>query len=77
MQSGVLSVMSEKKINLIIENHKDEPKNNFSHSLLLVKKIVALYVSIRLKHYCKNIRQTILDKNVRKKLSKIVLFKNQ
>ena len=77
MQSGVLSVMSEKKMHLIIENHKDEPKNNFLHSLILVKKVVALYVSMRLKHYCKNMRQTILDKNVRKKLSKIVLFKNQ
>ena len=67
MQSGVLSVMSEKKMHLIIENHKDEPKNNFLPSLILVKKVVALYVSMRLKHYCKNMRQTILDKNVRKK----------
>ena len=40
-------------------------------------KIVAVFVSIRLKHYCKVFRETKLDKKVRKKLSRLVLFKNQ
>ena len=33
--------------------------------------------SIRLKFHCKTIRQTLLEKNVRKKLSKLIQFKNQ
>ena len=55
----------------------DDPRTDYPHFFILVKKIVAVFVSIRLKHYCKIFRETKLDKKVRKKLSKLVLFKNQ
>ena len=79
MQTGVLSIIHEKNIPFQVPKHVDLIQGLKIHIFLylLVKKIVAVYVSIRLKHYCKVFRETKLDKKVRKKLSKLVLFKNQ
>ena len=77
MQTGVLSVIREKDIQFQVPKHVDDPRTDYPHFFILVKKIVAVFVSIRLKHYCKIFRETKLDKKVRKKLSKLVLFKNQ
>ena len=57
--------------------HADNPEVEIPHSIVLVKKIVSIYAASRLKYFCKLYRQTLLDKNVRKKLSKIILFKSQ
>ena len=73
MQTGVLSIIREKNIPFQVPKHVDNPRTDYPHFFILVKKIV----SIRLKHYCKVFRETKLDKKVRKKLSKLVLFKNQ
>ena len=77
MQTCVLSVIREKDIQFQVPKHVDDPRTDYPHFFILVKKIVAVFVSIRLKYYCKIFRETKLDKKVRKKLSKLVLFKNQ
>ena len=73
MQTGVLSIIREKNIPFQVPKHVDDPRTDYPHFFILVK----VFVSIRLKHYCKVFRETKLDKKVRKKLSKLVLFKNQ
>ena len=77
MQTGVLSIIREKNIPFQVPKHVDDPRTDYPHFFILVKKIVAVFVSICLKHYCMVFRETKLDKKVRKKLSKLVLFKNQ
>ena len=71
--------MHEKKIQVFnnFSAHPDHPSVAHSHRVTLIKKIVALFSSLRIKHQCKLVRQTELDKKVRKKLSKLILFKNQ
>ena len=56
-------------------SHPDDPSIGLIHSA--IKKIVAVYVSIRLKHYCKLYRHMYLDKNIRKNMTKTILFKSQ
>ena len=63
-----------KKRNILVFDdfsHPDDPLVATSHALILIKKIVAIFSSVRLKHHCKLVRQTVLDKNVRKKTVKI------
>ena len=55
-------------------SHPDDPSIGLIHSVILMKKIVAVYVSIRLKHYCKLYRHMYLDKNIRKNMTKTILF---
>ena len=78
LQTGVISVLNRKGITAFHNfHHSDDPGIVQKHSLIIVKKIVHLHASIRLKFHCKTIRQTLLEKNVRKKLSKLIQFKNQ
>ena len=78
LQTGVISVLNRKGITVFKNfNHSDDPSVVQKHSLIIVKKIVQVHASIRLKFHCKTIRQTLLEKNVRKKLSKLIHFKNQ
>ena len=73
-QSQLLLSAEEMDLNI---SHPDDPSIELIHCIMLIKKIVAVYVSIRLKHYCKLYRHLHLDKNIRKNMSKIILFKNQ
>ena len=78
VQIGTLKILHDKDI--VVFNdfaHPDDPLVAKSHSLILVKKIVSMFASMRLKHHCKIVRQTVLDQQVRKKLSKLILFKGQ
>ena len=71
-------IIEEKRIEIDWDiGHPDDPLIGLIHSVILMKKIVAVYVSIRLKHYCKLYRPMYLDKNIRKNMTKTILFKNQ
>ena len=58
-------------------SNPDDQSIKLIHSVMLIKKIVGVYVSIRLKHYCELYRHMYLDKNIRKNMSKTILFRNQ
>ena len=78
MQMATLKIIEEKKIEIDWDiSHPDDPSIKLIHSVMLIKKIVGVYVSIRLKHYCKLYRHMYLDKNIRKNMSKTILFRNQ
>ena len=51
------------------------PDNN--HVFILVKLIAKCYCNIRLHHIAKQITSKITESNVRKNLTKLILFKNQ
>ena len=77
MQTATLTVFREKQIDIEQILHPDNPSLNISHSVQMMKNVVRLYVSLRLKHFCKTFRQTRLDKNIRRSLAKSILFQNQ
>ena len=76
MQTATLTVLREKGIEMDQIYHHDNPLLNTHLSVQMVKNLVRLHV-LRLKHFCKTYKQTKLDKNIRKSLSKSILFRNQ
>ena len=48
-----------------------------SHKVAMVKKIVSIYVSLRLEHYCREKNNNMLNKMIRTKLTKSILFQGQ
>jgi len=48
-----------------------------SHLFLLVKTIIDSYCKIRLNHFAKHTSLQINEANVRKNLTKLILFKHQ
>ena len=56
LQTGVISVLNRKGITAFHNfHHSDDPGIVQKHSLIIVKKIVNLHSSIRLKFHCKNL----------------------
>ena len=59
LQTGVISVLNRKGITAFHNfHHSDDPGIVQKHSLIIVKKIVNLHSSIRLKFHCKNLYST-------------------
>ena len=48
-----------------------------NHVFFLVKTIIECYCKIRLHHIAKQASMNINDGNIRKNLTKLILFKNQ
>ena len=58
-----------------LDEHVDS--NLASHKVAMVKKIVTIYVSLRLKHFCREKNNNVLNKMIRTKLTKSILFQGQ
>ena len=58
------------------DNHVESSSLATSHRHQMIKKVVFCYISMRLKHLCKEKNENT-DVKVRRKLCKLVLFKNQ
>ena len=58
------------------DNHVESSSFATSHRHQMIKKVVFCYISMRLKHLCKEKKKNT-DVKVRRKLCKLVLFKNQ
>ena len=58
------------------DNHVDTCSVTTSHRFQLIKKIVSCFITMRLKHLCKE-RNEHSGVKIRRKLSRIILFKNQ
>ena len=62
-----------------LDTHVD-PQNMFnceSHKTVMLKKIVSSYISIRLKHYCKEYNENFLDKKFKRIALKTIHFQGQ
>ena len=58
-----------------LDEHVDS--NLASHKVAMVKKIVTIYVSLRLKHFCREKNNNVSNKMIRTKLTKLILFQGQ
>ena len=58
-----------------LDEHVDS--NLASHKVAMVKKIVTIYVSLRLKHFCREKNNNVSNKMIRTKLTKSILFQGQ
>ena len=74
----VLDIVKDRRPSLFssLDLHVDT-SNVQSHRLALIEKISACYTTLRLRHYCKQLNATKLDKRIRKTKSKLILFENQ
>ena len=77
----MLSVLEDINISSIfvdLEEHMLEQSIMDNHVLLLVKAVARSYVKIRMHHIAKEFNESIVKNDrVRKKLTKLVLFKHQ
>ena len=77
----MLSVLEDINISSIfvdLEEHMLEQSIMDNHVLLLVKAVARSYIKIRMHHIAKEFNESIVKNDrVRKKLTKLVLFKHQ
>ena len=77
----VLSVLENIKINMVfveLEEHMTEQAVLDNHVFLLIKAVARNYIKIRMHHFAKEYNDGLIKHDrVRKKLSKVVLFKHQ
>lgn len=74
------SVLSETNLSTVfweLEDHMVDTAVNENHIFGLIKTITKSYCKIRLYHLGKEYSQSLTGERVRKKLSKLVLFKHQ
>ena len=80
-QRNVMNILNSRHPNLfsILDSHVDKERleKSISHRILMIKKIVSCYLSLRLKHLCKEKNSIEFDKRFKRKSSKLVHFKNQ
>ena len=78
---NVLSVLNSRHPNIFsaLDSHVDvrNVQNCPSHKVLMLKKIVSCFLSIRLTHYCREFNESVLDKKLRRILIKKILLGNQ
>ena len=72
---SVLDILNVKSPDIF--SHLDLHAENGSHKVDLVKKIVGCFLTLRLRYMCKNLNERLYDKNVRRVLTKTILFQNQ
>ena len=77
----VLRILNSRypKIFSQLDSHVD-PSNLFkleSHKSLMIKKVISCYLSIRLKHFCKEYNENVLDKKFKRVVYKAVHFQGQ
>ena len=61
----------------ILANLDEHVESKTSHKVSMLKKIVSIYVSLRLKHFCRETNNNVLNKMIRTKLTKSILFQGQ
>ena len=74
------SVLCETNLSTVfqeLEDHMVDTAVNENHIFGLIKTITKSYCKIRLYHLGKEYSQSLTGERVRKKLSKLVLFKHQ
>ena len=77
----VMRVLDSRYPNIFsqLDSHVD-PSNLLkleSHKSLMIKKIISSYLSIRLKHFCKEYNENVLDKKFKRVVYKSVHFHGQ
>ena len=77
----VLRILDSRHPNIFsdLDSHVD-PANLFrfeSHKSLMIKKIVSAFISIRLKHFCKEYNSCFLDKKFKRVALKTIHFQGQ
>ena len=63
--------------NIVLDRYPEVINFFHEHSVEVVSKIAATFISIRLKHFAKEENERIKRNRLRKKLSKLVHFNNQ
>ena len=84
-QKNITERICQNVVNMMAECHPeilsevDHFGNSFmdNHKLCMMRKICALYVSLRLKHAAREKKNTLVEKRVRRTMTKVILFKNQ
>ena len=61
----------------ILANLDEHVESKTSHKVSMLKKIVSIYVSLRLKHFCRETNNNVLNKMIRTKLTRSILFQGQ
>ena len=81
IQNNVIEILNARHPKLFesLDLHVDNQRldNCVSHRVLMIKKIILCYLSLRLKHFCKLKNETELDKRMKRKATKLVHFKSQ
>ena len=81
IECNVMSILSSRHPKLLsfLDSHVDKAcfLNSVSHRVLMIKKTVLCFLSIRLKHFCKQKNELEYDKRFKRKSSKLIHFKSQ
>ena len=78
MYVNVKRILDVKQHNFLsfLDEHTDI-MNSGSHRALLIKKVVSIFLTLRLKHMAKLKNLSLTNKRIRKTYSKLILFKSQ
>ena len=72
-----MQVLHSQNPNLLefLDDHVDPGQG--SHKVAMVKKIVQIFPCVRVREYCKQYNDNVLNKMIRRKLTKTILFSGQ
>ena len=80
IQRNVMSILDSRHPNLFssLDSHVDKEclEKSVSHRVLMMKKIILCFTSLRLKHMCKE-NNDKMDKRFKRKSLKLIHFENQ
>lgn len=79
MYLNVQKLLDIENVNFMkfLDDHVDVMCHNVSHRKKMIKKIVTVFLSLKLKHMAKEKSSSFKHKRIRKTYSKLILFKNQ
>ena len=72
-----MKVLHRQNPNLLefLDDHIDPGQG--SHKVAMIKKIVQIFACVRVREYCKQYNDNVLNKMIRRKLTKTILFSGQ
>ena len=76
MTLSVMNMLAECYPNFMAEiDHCDSDLE--SHRMRMIKKIVSLFISLKMKHFAKEKKKDLVSKRIRRTYTKLILFENQ
>ena len=72
----VIDILSSKNPGIFsyLNSHTDS-NSLVSHKISMIKKIVSIFFTLKLRHLCRSLNENVFDKNIRRIMTKTVCFK--
>ena len=74
--SAVLGEIGQEQIFISLSEHMYDSPSDCNHIFFLIKKIATSYLKIRMHYLAKHVSEDVSGANIRKDLSKLILFRH-